>query len=158
MAKTIIRPATSLDFPTLLEIDAASFPAEVAYDSEELSYFMNQEGAETIVLETDGLIAAFLIVDVNRKGKAATIVTLDVREDCRRLGFGSKLLVRSEEIVAGHNVETYGLQVDVHNAGAIAFYERHGFRSTRKLRHYYADGHDAWLMIKRLPQNGGKSH
>ena len=157
MAKTIIRPATSLDFPILLEIDAASFPAGVAYDSGELSYFMNQEGAETIVLEMDGSIAAFLIVDVDLNARSAMIVTLDVREDCRRLGFGSRLLLRSEEIVSGHNIKVFGLQVDVHNTGAIAFYEKHGFRSTRRLRRYYADGHDAWLMLKTLPQDGGKS-
>ena len=155
MAKTIIRRATSADFPVLLEIDATSFPEGMAYDSKELSYFMNLRGAETIVLESAGAIAAFLIVDVDRKGKAATIVTLDVRQDCRRLGYGSKLLTRSEEIIAEQDVEVFGLQVDVNNAAAIAFYESHGFRSARKLRHYYANGHDAWLMLKTLPQSGG---
>ena len=156
MAKTIIRHATSADFPVLLEIDGDSFPRGIAYDSEELSYFMSQDGTETIVLESAGTIAAFLIVDVDRKSKAATIVTLDVRENYRRRGFASELLRRSEEIVAGHDVRNFGLQVDVHNAGAIAFYERHGFRFARKLKHYYADGHDAWLMVKTLPQNGDK--
>jgi len=104
MAKTIIRPATSLDFPILLEIDAASFPAGVAYDSGELSYFMNQEGAETIVLEMDGSIAAFLIVDVDLNARSAMIVTLDVREDCRRLGFGSRLIVVKQDHAASDTV------------------------------------------------------
>ena len=156
MAKTIIRHAISSDFPILLELDAASFPEGMAYDSEELSYFMNKDGAETIVLESAGIIAAFIIVDVDRKGRAATVVTLDVRQDCRRLGYGSKLLKRSEDIFAGRRVKVFELQVDVNNAGAIAFYVKHGFRPNRKLRHYYADGHDAWLMIKILPQNDGK--
>lgn len=156
MAKTIIRPATSADFPVLLAIDAASFPLGISYDSEELSYFINQDGAETIVLEDGGTIAAFIIVDVDRKARSATIVTLDVREEFRRKGYGSQLLRRSEEILLEHNVTTYGLQVDVTNAGAITFYEEHGFRAARKLSKYYPDGHDAYLMIKSLQQDDGK--
>jgi ribosomal protein S18 acetylase RimI-like enzyme len=38
----------------------------------------------------------------------------------------------------------------VSNTGAVAFYEKHGFQRGRKLNRYYADGHDAWLMIKTL--------
>jgi ribosomal-protein-alanine N-acetyltransferase len=156
MPKTIIRHATSDDFPVLLEIDTASFPAETAYDSTELAYFMNQTGTETIVLEHAGSVAAFLIVEVDQARKTGTVVTLDVRADFRRLGYGSQLLQKAEEIVTGNDAWQFRLQVDVSNAGAIAFYERHGFRPVRKLRHYYADGHDAWLMIKTLPQGDGK--
>jgi len=155
MTNTIIRRATGADFPFLLELDAASFPEAIAYDSEELSWFMNRNGAETIVLERDGVIAAFLIVDFDRRSRAATIVTLDVREDCRRMGYGSQLLRRSEEIAIERDAKTIRLQVDVTNTGAIEFYERHGFRTVRKLSHYYSDGHDANLMIKTLPPSDG---
>jgi ribosomal protein S18 acetylase RimI-like enzyme len=150
MSKTIIRHATSEDFPVLLEIDAASFPEETAYNSEELSYFMNQEGAHTIVLERGGMIAAFLIVEVDHRRKTGTVVTLDVREEFRRLGFASQLIQRAEQIVAENDAWQFRLQVDVYNSGAIAFYEKHGFQRERKLKRYYADGHDAWQMIKTL--------
>jgi ribosomal-protein-alanine N-acetyltransferase len=156
MAKTIIRHATNEDFPVLLEIDAASFPQETSYDSKELSYFMNQTGAETIVLERGGTVAAFLIVEVDHRKKTATVVTLDVREDFRRLGFGSQLLQKAEEIATEHDSWQFRLQVDVNNTGAIAFYERHGFQPVRRLNHYYADGHDAWLMVKKLPPDDGR--
>jgi len=156
MSKTIIRHTTSEDFPVLLEIDAASFPEETAYSSKELSYFMNQAGAETIVLERGGTIAAFLIVEVDHRKRSGTVVTLDVREGCRRLGFGSQLIQRAEEIVTENDAWQFRLQVDVNNAGAIAFYEKHGFQRARKLNRYYADGHDAWLMIKTLRQDDGK--
>src|SRR5438093_4122614 len=53
MAKTLIRHAVREDFETLLEIDEASFPGGVAYDADELSYFMTRDGAETIVAEED---------------------------------------------------------------------------------------------------------
>jgi ribosomal protein S18 acetylase RimI-like enzyme len=156
MAKTIIRHAIRADFAVLLEIDASSFPVETAYDSKELSYFMTHNGAETIVLERAGMVEAFLIVDFDYRKRTATIVTLDVRGDCRRLGYGTKLLQRAEEIVIEHDIREFRLQVDVNNSGAIAFYGKHGFQTARKLNHYYPDGHDAWLMLKTLPLNGGK--
>ena len=156
MAKTLIRRAAAADFPVLLEIDEGSFPAGVAYDSLELSYFMRRKGAETIVLENDGAIAAFLIMEVHRNTNAATIVTLDVRKDHRRRGFASRLLAQSEEILAEHSIETYDLQVDVGNIAAIAFYKKHGFDPVRVLRNYYSNGNDAYLMVKKLRSSGRK--
>ena len=49
MAKTVIRHAVTADFDTLLKIDQASFSGEVAYNAAELAYFMNRDGAETLL-------------------------------------------------------------------------------------------------------------
>jgi ribosomal-protein-alanine N-acetyltransferase len=150
MAKTVIRHAAHEDFETLLEIDEASFPGGVAYDASELAYFMNREGAETIVAEEDGRIVAFLIMEVHRTRRTATIITLDVRESYRRSGYGTRLLQRTEEMLDDFGVELYDLQVDVTNRNAIRFYKKHGFSVVRTLPKYYANGHDAYLMIKEL--------
>jgi ribosomal-protein-alanine N-acetyltransferase len=150
MTKTLIRHAIPTDFESLLAIDVSSFPGGVAYDATELAYFINHEGAETIVLEADGKIVAFLIMEIHRNRRTATIVTLDVCENERRNGYGSQLLRRSEEMLTDFGVEAYDLQVDVTNTGAIAFYKKHGFTTVRTLRHYYANGNDAFLMVKEL--------
>jgi len=92
MSKTIIRHATSEDLPVLLEIDAASFPEETAYSSKELSYFMNQAGAETIVLERGGTIAAFLIVEVDHRKRSGTVVTLELLAEHRLISGVKKRL------------------------------------------------------------------
>ncbi len=150
MTKTLIRHATPEDFITLLEIDQASFPRGVAYDATELSYFMNREGAETLVAEEDGTIVAFLVMEVQPGRRRATIVTLDVRESHRRSGYGTHLLARAENILSSYGVEVYDLQVDVTNRGAIVFYKRHAFKMVRTLKRYYANGNDAYLMMKEL--------
>jgi ribosomal-protein-alanine N-acetyltransferase len=150
MAKTLIRHAVREDFETLLEIDEASFPGGVAYDAQELSYFMSRDGAETIVAEEDGEIVAFIIVEVHRTRRTATIVTLDVREPYRRSGYGTQLLQRGEEILRDYGVEVYDLQVDVNNRNAIRFYKKHDFSVVRTLPKYYANGNDAYLMVKEL--------
>jgi ribosomal protein S18 acetylase RimI-like enzyme len=124
------------DFNALLEIDEASFVGGVAYNAAELSYFMNRAGAETLVVEEDGHIVAFVIVEVQAGRRRATVVTLDVRESHRRNGYGTRLLARAEEILINHGVETYDLQVDVTNRGAISFYKKQGFKSSRVSRQY----------------------
>jgi len=150
MPKTVIRHAAAADFQALLEIDQASFPGGVAYDAAELSYFMNRVGAETLVVEEDDIVVAFIIMEVHRTRRSATIVTLDVRETHRRNGYGTQLLKRAEDILNDYGVEGYDLQVDVTNDPAIDFYKKHGFITVRTLRNYYANGNDAYLMVKEL--------
>jgi len=112
----------------LLSIDEACFPPEIAYDAMDLRHMMSRAGAETLVLEEDGRIVAFLLMEVDRNRKTATLVTLDVLKDHRRSGYASSLLARSEQMLAGLGVTSYKLQVDTQNEGAISFYRKNGFR------------------------------
>jgi ribosomal-protein-alanine N-acetyltransferase len=150
MTKTLIRHAVHEDFAALLEIDQASFGDGVAYDAAELSHFMKLKGTETLVLEEDGTVVAFVIVEVHRTRRSGTIVTLDVRATHRRKGYASQLLNRAENILLNYGAEAYDLQVDVKNRAAIRFYTKHGFHRVRTLRRYYANGNDAYLMVKEL--------
>ena len=154
--KTLIRHATSRDFPTLLSIDQVCFPPEIAYDALDLKHMMSRPGAETLVLEEDGVIVGFLLMDVDRKRKTATLVTLDVLMDYRRRGYASSLLTRSEKTLNELGVTAYNLQVDTKNEGAISFYRRNGFEMDRLLRKYYPGSRDAWQMVKRLPLSGDR--
>ena len=153
--KTLIRHATSRDFPTLLSIDEACFPPEIAYDSRELRHMMTRSGAETLVLEEGGEIRAFLLMDMDRIRGFATLVTLDVLSEHRRHGYASILLSRSERILSERGIRTYVLQVDTENEGAMAFYRKNGFDAATLLRNYYPGNRDAWQMVKTLPSSGG---
>jgi len=150
MPKTRVRQAASADFPTLLNIDKASFPPGIAYDSAELSYFMRREGAETLVAEENGEIVGFLLVDILARRRTATLVTLDVCEAHRRNGFATELFTVSEKILRDREIKRYELQVDVSNSVAIDFYKKHGFEIVRQLQRYYSNGHNAYLMAKTL--------
>lgn len=154
--KTLIRHATSSDFPKLLTLDESCFPPEIAYDSYDLKHMMSRSGAQTLVLDEDGVICAFLLMDIDRKRKSATLVTLDVHSEHRRKGYASSLLSRSEQILNEHGVTTYVLQVDTQNEGAMSFYRKNGFTVDRLLRKYYPGSRDAWQMVKTLQTSGGK--
>ena len=156
--KTLIRHATSRDFPILLSIDEACFPPDIAYDALDLKHMMSRAGAETLVLEEEDRIAAFLLMGVDRKRKTATLVTLDVLKEHRRKGYASSLLARSEKTLSELGIVAYSLQVDTQNEGALSFYRRNGFEGERLLRKYSPGSRDAWQMVKRLPPSGDTSH
>jgi [ribosomal protein S18]-alanine N-acetyltransferase len=150
MPKTLVRRASSTDFETLLSIDQSCFPPGIAYDSEELSYYMDRNNSHTLVAETDGTIAGFIVLEIIASRSSATIITLDIPEKHRRQGYASTLLAASEEILHRSGVERYILQVDENNAGAIAFYRKHGFETVHTIPHYYPNGNNAFLMVKHL--------
>jgi len=152
--KTLIRYATSRDFPILLSIDQACFPPEIAYDALDLKHMMSRPGAETLVLEEEDTIVAFLVMEVDRRRKTATLVTLDVLSEQRRRGYATTLLARSESMLMDVGVAAYNLQVDTKNDAAISFYRRNGFEMERLLRKYYPGSRDAWQMVKRLRPSG----
>jgi len=150
MTKTLVRNARNADFPTLLKIDKASFPPGIAYDFVELSYFMRRKGARTLVAEVDGEIVGFLLLEIMSRRKAATLVTIDIRAEQRRNGHGTELLDRSEQILREAAISRYELQVDTANTSAMEFYRKHGFAIVNTLKGYYANGNDAYLMVKEI--------
>ncbi len=150
MSKSLIRHAAGTDFPTLLSIDKASFEPGIAYDSRELAYYMNRDGAATLVAEIDGRIAGFILLEIHRRKRTATVVTLDVLAENRRRGIGSQLLNASEEMLRNNEVRRCELQVDVNNRDAVGFYVKSGFEVVHLLPHYYSNGNDAYLMAKKI--------
>jgi ribosomal-protein-alanine N-acetyltransferase len=49
-----------------------------------------------------------------------------------------------------YKVNEVYLEVRVSNEPAIRLYEKLGFRKVQRIRFYYLDGEDAWLMAKEV--------
>ena len=117
---------------------------------------MTRPEAQTLVLEENGVIAAFLLMELHPRHRTATLVTLDVLSEFRRKGYASKLMSQSQQILLASGIRQYTLQVDTLNEGAVAFYRRWGFEVQGRLPNYYPGDRDAWQMIKILPTNGAE--
>jgi ribosomal protein S18 acetylase RimI-like enzyme len=96
-----------------------------------------------------GTMAGFIVAELHPKGYGH-IVTIDVRQEFRRLELGSTLLVATEERLRKQNAFMVVLEVAVNNRAAITFYKRHQFNVARTIPRYYKDELDAFLMTKRL--------
>jgi [ribosomal protein S18]-alanine N-acetyltransferase len=145
---TTIRPYRSSDFETLYAIDHQCFERELAYDRSELRGYLRLPGAECLIAESDGEVAAF-VVAAHENG-LGYIVTLDVLEAYRRQGVAATLLTAAERRLADDGVRAVELETATDNAPAIAFWQKHGYRTCGIRKEYYPDGRDAYSMIKPL--------
>jgi len=81
--------------------------------------------------------------------EAYHVMTLAVDPDHRRRGVATALL--DGVIERAGDEANYTLEVRVSNAGAIALYERYGFREVGTRPRYYADnGEDAIIMWRAI--------
>jgi ribosomal-protein-alanine N-acetyltransferase len=147
-----LRPYEAHDFAALHRLDQACFPAGIAYSKTALRYFLNHPGAECLVAEQEGKIAGFILAE--QSDRLAHIITLDVAESARRSGIGSALLERVESNLVARGVRAILLETATTNSPAIAFWQKHGYRTEAVLKNYYLGKLDAFEMRKIFSGKG----
>jgi ribosomal-protein-alanine N-acetyltransferase len=95
----------------------------------------------------DGRLCGYLIV--SRYVDAWHVMNVAVSPDHRRHGIAQTLLSHLFELTADDGRRGYTLEVRVSNEGAIALYERLGFRSSGIRRGYYTDNREDALIMWR---------
>jgi len=84
-------------------------------------------------------------------GRVGHLISIAVLEPYRRRGIGSALLRETIRVMREvYDVESIYLEVRVSNTVAIRLYEKFGFVKVRRIRGYYMDGEDAYVMVLRL--------
>ena len=134
------RPA---DLEPILAIERASF-GRYAYDRKLFAEYYAGCGPLFLVAARAGRICGYLIACT--RGDSAELVSIAVAPAARRSGAASTLFRSLLRRLRRRNVTRLALMVRTDNAGAHAFYARYGFRNVRRVRGYYEDGADAWLM------------
>ncbi len=145
-----LRSVALTDLEALYRLDAVCFEPGIAYSRGELRRFLRMPTAEGVLAEENGTLAGFAIGYLS-DGRIAHVVTLDVRPERRRGGLGKLLLEDLLARLARAGAREGRLEVSTENTGAIAFYEKLGFRARRRLSDYYAPGRDALEMEKKFP-------
>ncbi len=94
-------------------------------------------------------LVGFIIGERHFQEGCAWIATLGVLPEFQRRGVGARLLAETE---ARLNTEVIKLTVRESNAGAIALYQRFGYKPARTIAHYYVGGETGIVMHKvRMP-------
>jgi ribosomal-protein-alanine N-acetyltransferase len=143
-----LRPLRQDDFEAIYEIDQTCYPPQIAYSRRELRWYLRLPGAEGIVAEHNLRIAGFLLSA--HWEHTGHIITIDVLEEFRRAGVGSALVDECEERLIRQGITMIEIETAVNNAGAIAFWNNHGYLSRGVLKNYYPGGLNAYAMIKPL--------
>ena len=148
MPELRLRPVRKRDLEVIHALDQLCFEPDIAYTRGQIRDLLSREHAIGIVAEVGKELAGFAIG--HRLGDRGHVVTLDVASGHRRYGVGRALLEELVEQLEEAGAHTVRLEVDLRNAAAIRFYERQGFRETRRLRGYYGDRLDGLEMVREI--------
>ena len=88
------------------------------------------------------------IIGAKYSGTEGRILLFAVEKPFRRTGVGQNLLNRELRIMTGAGLSTVRLEVRTDNENGIRFYKNNGFSIISKLKNYYSDLSDAYLMWK----------
>jgi ribosomal protein S18 acetylase RimI-like enzyme len=143
-----LRPYAPKDFDALHEIDQACYPADIAYSRSELRYYLRFHGADCLIATIRRKPVAFCLTA--HQAARGHIITIDVLEEFRRHSIGSRLIEAVELRLVKSGVCEVSLETETENHSAIAFWQKHGYRTRGIWKHYYPGGRDAYAMIKSI--------
>lgn len=152
-----IRPATKDDLDTVIAINIECLPEHYPY-----SFWLDhleKWGDAFYVAEINGEIVGYILSRVEegvsrcrgKEGRIGHIVSVAVREKYRGRGIATALMSAALAALQNiYNVEEVQLEVRVSNYKAIRLYEKLGFIKAERIKGYYLDGEDSYLMVKNL--------
>ncbi len=134
------------DISKVYEVERKSFPfpfgevliGNIFYAAPELCF----------IIESEGNIIGFLIGGYTAIPKRAHILSIAVLEDFRGQGLGRRILTYFLNSIGKLGYLSVKLEVNIDNHKAIKLYEEFNFKIDSKIRKYYQDGTDAYLMIR----------
>ncbi len=132
------------DIAAALEIEHQSFPTPWS----SAMFVLELSKPDTICLAAtdDDILIGYLIA--SRYAQVWHVMNVSVDPANRRSGVGSRLMAELFAVADGERTH-YTLEVRVSNEGAIAMYERCGFRPAGVRPGYYADNREDALIMWR---------
>lgn len=147
----LIRHMTEDDITKVYEVERKSFPfpfgevliGNIYYAAPELCF----------VIESNSEIVGFLLGGYTAIPKRAHILSIAVLEKYRGQGLGRKILTYFLDSIGKLGYLSVKLEVNVDNHKAIKLYEEFNFKIDSRIRKYYQDDSDAYLMIRVKKEN-----
>jgi len=153
----VIRRCDEQDLPSVIDINMAALPEH--YSDYFFESILRELPEAFIVAELDGRIVGYIMCKIEfgfsnfRKlgfVKKGHVVSVAVLEEHRDKGVGKALMLEGVNGVLQRKADEIYLEVRVSNTGAVRMYERLRFETKSRLRSYYRDGEDAYLMALEL--------
>ena len=141
-----IRRLTYADLPQVISVERRAFPTPWSLAMFVLE--LSKPSGICLAARRDGRLCGYLVC--SRYDTVWHIMNVAVDPDDRRTGVATGLLAELLERV-GDPQARFTLEVRHSNTGAIALYERFGFRAAGLRRRYYQDNGEDALIMWRTP-------
>jgi ribosomal-protein-alanine N-acetyltransferase len=141
-----ILPASLRDLGALRKLEQACFGKD-AWPVLDLIAVLTFPDVVRLKAVLDGQMIGFVAGDPRRRDGWAWIATIGVDPRYQRRGVGRALLLACESRL---KVPRVRLTVRLSNTGAIALYEKEGYKTIDVWKGYYSDREDGIVMEKAL--------
>ena len=141
-----IQPAGLFDLHALRKLENVCFEKD-AWPLLDLIAVLTWPDVVRLKAVDSGEMIGFVAGDPRRIERVGWIATIGVDPRFQRRGVGRALMQACEEQV---KLPIMKLTVRASNHGAIALYEKLGYRTSDIWRGYYNDGEDGLVMTKKL--------
>ncbi len=155
MIDVLIRKARPEDLIHVVGINRNALPEN--YSPEFFSSLLEEHGEYFLVAEREGHLIGYVMCRIETGFSFSPslqsplhprghIVSLAVDSVHRRKGIGEALMLATLAEMRKHGLKESYLEVRVDNTAAIAAYEKLGYKKSKKIDLYYADGTSAYVM------------
>jgi ribosomal-protein-alanine N-acetyltransferase len=138
VTKTLIRPATAADIPSLMSLEKhAATASHWSARQYEAMFSENASNRLALVIEQERVIQGFLVA--RAVAGEWEIENMAIAGPARRKGLGTRVLGEFLELARGQGAQEIFLEVRESNLAARALYEKWAFVEAGRRTRYYRD-------------------
>jgi len=138
----IVRNVGPDDIYTVIDLEYQNF--EYPYPPEVINFLYEFHRDTFLVAEKDENVIGFVIGIVQKK--EGHVLVIAIRDDYKKRGIGTFLMKKLIDAYKKKGITRLELEVRASNVAALSMYRNLGFKITNRLKHYYENGEDGFLL------------